>query len=57
MLAGAGLALASSPALAFSKPNNKERTYIMIKVRCFCAQTAGCQLRSAKQLPAPLRSA
>jgi len=30
--AGAGLALASSPALAFSKPNNKERTYIMIKV-------------------------
>ena len=26
-LAGAGLALASTPALAFSKPNNKERTY------------------------------
>jgi nucleoside-diphosphate kinase len=29
--AGAGLALASAPAQAFSKPNNKERTYIMIK--------------------------
>ena len=28
---GISLAVGASPAMAFSKPNNKERTYIMIK--------------------------